>query len=354
LKLELIDTERRILLAESDLYLLHEILYAVGRESMRKLNIKLLAAIVTLTLFLPWSEAAEYPNKTIQIINPFPPGAVTDIVARIVAPKISTLLGQQVVVVNKAGGGGAVGIQSVKDSAPDGYTILVTPPPILLIPIINKNSNFAMKDFTPLSLATSSPNTTVVKSDAPWKSLEDLLADAKKNPGQLTYGSAGPGTTPHFIGELVKLKTKVDMTHVPLGSESAAATAVLGGHVNVAFLTLGTTRSHIEGGTMRALAVASNRRLKDFPNVPTTVEKGFPELNLKIWVGFFAPAKTPPAAINRLAAALGESLKDAEIAASIEKAQALVENLGPAESAKFFSEEERKWSEVARVANISH
>ncbi|HEX2930961.1 MAG TPA: tripartite tricarboxylate transporter substrate-binding protein, partial [Candidatus Binatia bacterium] len=107
-------------------------------------------------------------------------------------------------------------------------------------------------------------------------------------------------------------------------------------------------------GTMRALAVASNRRLKDFPNVPTTVEKGFPELNLKIWVGFFAPAKTPTAAINRLAAALGESLKDAEIAASIEKAQALVENLGPAESAKFFSEEERKWSEVARVANISH
>lgn len=321
---------------------------------MRKLNIKLLTAIVTLTLFMSWSEAAEYPNKTIQIINPFPPGAVTDIVARIVAPKMSTLLGQQVVVVNKAGGGGAVGIQSVKDSAPDGYTILVTPPPILLIPIINKNSNFAMKDFTPLSLATSSPNTTVVKSDAPWKSLEDLLADAKKNPGQLTYGSAGPGTTPHFIGELVKLKTKVDMTHVPLGSESAAATAVLGGHVNVAFLTLGTTRSHIEGGTMRALAVASNRRLKDFPNVPTTVEKGFPELNLKIWVGFFAPAKTPPAAINRLAAALGESLKDAEIAASIEKAQALVENLGPAESAKFFSEEERKWSEVARVANISH
>src|SRR4030095_10020051 len=140
--MELIDTERRILLAESDLYLLHEILYAVGRESMRKLNIKLLAAIVTLTLFLPLSEAAEYPNKTIQIINPFPPGAVTDIVARIVAPKMSTALGQQVIVVNRAGGGAAVGIQAAKDAAPDGYTILVTPPPILLIPIVNKNSGF--------------------------------------------------------------------------------------------------------------------------------------------------------------------------------------------------------------------
>ncbi len=222
----------------------------------------------------------------------------------------------------------------------------------MLIPIVNKNSGFTLKDFTPLTLATSSPNTTVVKADAPWKSLEECIAEAKKNPGQLTYGSAGPGTTPHFIGELVKLKTKIDMTHVPLGSESAAATAVLGGHVNIAFLTLGTTRSHIEAGTMRALAVASNRRLKDFPNVPTTVEKGFSELNLKIWVGFFAPAKTPPAIVKRLAGAMGEALKDPEVAAHIEKAQALVENLGPQEAAKFLAEEERKWSEVAKVAKI--
>ena len=298
--------------------------------------------------------AQDYPSRPITMINPFPPGAVTDIVARLVAPKMSTVLGQQVVVVNKAGGGGAVGIQAARDAAPDGYTILVTPPPILLIPIVNKNSGFTMKDFAPLSLATSSPNTTVVKGDAPWKTLEEFIADAKKNAGQLTYGSAGPGTTPHFIGELVKLKTKIDLTHVPLGSESAAATAVLGGHVNIAFLTLGTTRSHIEGGTMRALAVASNRRLKDFPNVPTTVEKGFPELNLKIWVGFFAPAKTPPAIVKRLAAAVGDSLKDPEIIANIEKSQALIENLGPQEAAKFYAEEERKWTEVAHSAKITN
>ena len=318
-----------------------------------KLNFKL--GVLALVVFSCPAPAAwaQFPTKTVQIINPFPPGAVTDIVARILAPKMSTALGQQVVIVNKAGGGGAVGIQAAKDAAPDGYTILVTPPPIALIPIVNKNSSFTLKDFTPLALATSSPNTTVVKSDAPWKNLEEFIADAKKNPGQITYGSAGPGTTPHFIGELVKLKTGIDMTHVPLGSESAAATAVLGGHVNIAFLTLGTTRSHIEAGTMRALAVASNRRLKDFPNVPTTVEKGYPELNLKIWVGFFAPAKTPPAAVKRLAAAIGDSLKDTEAGATIEKAQALIENLGPAEFAKFLADEERKWTEVARAAKIT-
>src|SRR4026209_1348074 len=215
-------------------------------------------------------------------------------------------------------------MQSSRAAAPDGYTILVTPPPIVLIPIVNKNSPFTLKDFVPLNLATSSPNTTVVKSDAPWKSFEELIAEAKKNPGQLTYGSAGPGTTPHFIGELVKLKTGIDMTHVPLGSESAAANAVLGGPGDITLLTLWTTRSHIEAGTMRALAVASNRRLKDFPNVPTTVEKGFPELNLKIWVGLFAPAKTSGAIVKRLAVALSDTLRDHEVIGQVEKAQALV------------------------------
>jgi tripartite-type tricarboxylate transporter receptor subunit TctC len=296
--------------------------------------------------------AAEYPTKAVQIINPYPPGAITDIVARLLGPKMSTLLGQPVVIVNKPGGGGAVGIQAAKDAAPDGYTILVTPPPIVLIPLVSKSTGFTLKDFTPLTLATSSPNTTVVKKESPWKTLEELIGDAKKNPGQLTYGSAGPGTTPHFIGELVKLKTGADLTHVPLGSESAAATAVLGGHVNVSFLTLGTTRSHLEAGTFRALAVASNRRLKDFPDVPTTVEKGFPELNLKIWVGFFAPVKTPQPIVKRLAEVINESLKDAETVGKIEKSQALVENLGPEETAKFLAAEERKWSEVARVAKI--
>jgi tripartite-type tricarboxylate transporter receptor subunit TctC len=331
------------------------VIFFLKTRNLRRHSVTGLGALAIIVLGTVISAGAqEYPTKTIQIINPFPPGAVTDIVARIVAPKLSTLLGQQVVIVNKAGGGGAVGIQAARDSAPDGYTVLVTPPPILLIPIVNKNSAFALKDFVPLSLATSSPNTTVVKADARWKSLEEVIAEAKKNPGHLTYGSAGPGTTPHFIGELVKLKTKIDMTHVPLGSESAAATAVLGGHVNIAFLTLGTTRSHIEAGTMRALAVASNRRLKDFPNVPTTVEKGFSELNLKIWVGFFAPAKTPPAVVKRLAGAIREALKDSEVITQIEKAQALVENLGPQETAKFLADEERKWSEVAKVAKISN
>jgi len=317
-----------------------------------KLNTKLGVLALLVFSFLAPAAWAQYPTKTVQIINPFPPGAVTDIVARILAPKMSAALGQQVVIVNKAGGGGAVGIQAAKDAAPDGYTILVTPPPIALIPIVNKNSSFTLKDFTPLALATSSPNTTVVKSDAPWKSLEEFIAAAKKNPGQLTYGSAGPGTTPHFIGELVKLKTGIDMTHVPLGSESAAATAVLGGHVNVAFLTLGTTRSHVEAGTMRALAVASNRRLKDFPNIPTTVEKGHPELNLKIWVGLFAPAKTPPNVVAVLNKAAVEAMKDPAVIEKLSSQGAILGGDSPQHFAAFIDSETKKWAKVIKDAGV--
>jgi tripartite-type tricarboxylate transporter receptor subunit TctC len=156
----------------------------MGRCLIKQSGIHLASAMILCSISAAIASAAEYPTKTIQIINPFPPGAVTDIVARIAAPKLSTLLGQQVIIVNKSGGGGAVGIQAARDAAPDGYTILITPPPILLIPLVNKNSGFTMKDFTPLVLATSSPNTTVVKADAPWKTLEDFIADAKKKSGR--------------------------------------------------------------------------------------------------------------------------------------------------------------------------
>jgi hypothetical protein len=212
----------------------------------------------------------------------------------------------------------------------------------LRYPIVNRIPASRQR-LTPLALATSSPNTTVVKSDAPWKNLEEFIADAKKNPGRITYGSAGPGTTPHFIGELVKLKTGIDMTHVPLGSESAAATAVLGGHVNIAFLTLGTTRSHIEAGTMRALAVASNRWLVIFKRADDGRERlsGTQSENLGL-----APAKTCAWRL-RLAAAIG-SLKDTEAGATSSRPK-LDRKSHPAEFAVLADEEQ--WTEAARSEN---
>jgi tripartite-type tricarboxylate transporter receptor subunit TctC len=163
----------------------------------------------------------------------------------------------------------------------------VTPPPILLIPIVNKNSSFTTKDFVPIALATQQPEHDGGESRRAVEDAEEFIADAKKNLGvDLRVGRSRHDAP--FYRRAGEAQDPYRLTHVPLDSESAAATAVLGGHVNIAFLTLGTTRSHIEAGTLRPLAVASNRRLKDFPNVPTTVEKGFPELNLKVWVGFLS------------------------------------------------------------------
>jgi tripartite-type tricarboxylate transporter receptor subunit TctC len=303
--------------------------------------------------YLSWAHAAEYPTKTIQIVNPFPPGGTTDIVPRILTDKLYSVLGQQVVVVNKAGGGGAIGMKTVKDAAADGYTVLVAPPPLVQIPLARKDIGFTYKDFAPINLTAKVYFAMLVKKDAPWRSLEEIIADAKSNPGKLTWGTAGSGTSHHFTLELFKMLTGADLTHVPLGGETPMVTAILGGHVSTAFVTLGTATPHLQAGTLRGLALTSPNRLKEFLDVPTTAEKGYPTLNPKAWVVFLVPAKTPKAVVKRLGDAWREALRDREIIGKFEKAGLTVENLGPEETGRFLADEHKKWTEVARFAKIT-
>lgn len=303
--------------------------------------------------FTSASPAAEYPTKTIQIINPFPPGATTDIVARIVVDKLSSLLGQQVVVVNKSGGGGAIGMKAVRDATADGYTILVAPPPLVQIPLARKDIGFTYRDFAPINLTAKVYFAMVVKKDAPWKTLEEIIAEAKSNPGKLSWGTAGSGTSHHFTLELFKILTGTDITHVPLGGETPMVTAIMGGHITTAFVTLGTATPQLQAGTLRALALTSPNRLKEFPDVPTTAEKNYPTLNPQAWVIFLVPAKTPQAAVKRLGEAWREALKDREVIAKLEKAGFIIENLASEETGNFLAAEHKKWSEVARVAKIT-
>ena len=303
--------------------------------------------------YLSWAYTAEYPTKTIQIVNPFPPGGTTDIVSRILTDKLYSLLGQQVVVVNKAGGGGAIGMKAVRDALADGYTILVAPPPLVQIPLARKDIGFTYRDFTPINLTAKVYFEMVVKKDAPWRSLEEIIAEAKSNPGTLSWGTAGSGTSHHFTLELFKILTGADLTHVPLGGETPMVTAILGGHVSTAFVTLGTVTPHLQAGTLKALALTSPNRLKEFPDVPTTAEKNYPTLNPKAWVIFLVPAKTPQAVVKRLGEAWRDALRDREIIAKFEKAGFMVENLSSEETGNFLAEEHKKWSEVARVAKIT-
>jgi tripartite-type tricarboxylate transporter receptor subunit TctC len=303
-------------------------------------------------LHIPVSHGAEYPTKTVQIINPFPPGAITDILARLLSDRVSSIVGQSVVVINKSGGGGAVGIKAVKDAPADGYTILIAPPPIALIPLVRKSIGFALSDFRPLNLIGTTPAVMIVKADAPWHSLEQFIADAKKKPGQLTFGTPGSGTSGHFTMELFKKETGVDFIHVPLGGEAPVATAILGGNIHTSIIGLGTARTHLEAKSLRALVVTAQKRAKEIPDVPTTFEKGYPVIEANPWFVFFVRANTPPDITSKLAKTFKEAIQDKEIAAKIDKAGVSIENRGPEETAKFLAEQNKRWGEVARVAKL--
>jgi len=318
----------------------------------RFLKVFFFAVTLASLLFGFGVQAAEYPTKTVQIVNPFPPGATTDIVARLLTDKLSAALGQPVVVVNKTGGGGAVGIKAVKDAPADGYTILIAPPPVALIPLARKGIGFELGDFTPLNLLGRTPAVMIVKADSPWKTVEDFIAEAKKKPGQLTFGTPGTGTSGHFAMELFKKETGIDLIHVPLGGEAPVATGVLGGNIHTSIIGMGTVRPHLEAGGLRALVAATEKRVKELPLVPTTFEKGLPAVEASPWFVFFVRANTPPAIVNRLANVFRNTIADKEIAAKIEKAGVSVENIGPEETKKFLAAEHKRWSEVAKIAKL--
>lgn len=318
---------------------------------MRKLT-RLYLLLIPCLLFWTAASGAEYPAKTIQIISNFPPGSNTDIVARILQKKLSTLSGQSVVIINKAGGAGTVGIQTVFVSPADGYTILSSAPVVVIGPLTVKGLPFTFKDFVPISLSVEMPSVLSVKKDAPWKSLEELVADAKKNPGRLTYSSPGPATVPHLAGELFKMATGTDITHIPMDGAPKSMTAVLGGHVDIDFIAYGAQKKFLEAGSLRGLATMSRSPLEEFPDIPTTVKKGYPKLLSSAWVAFFVTAKTPPGIVRKLGEIFKEALNDKEIIGLLKDAGFKTENLGPEEASKFFVEESERLSQAIKAAKI--
>jgi tripartite-type tricarboxylate transporter receptor subunit TctC len=314
----------------------------------------LLGSIVILGIisFPNLSTASEYPTKSIQIIVPFPPGGDTDTTARLLANKLSVLLGQPVVVINKPGAGSTIGIMAVKASPADGHTILAAQTVMVLAPLLAKNIPFNLQDFVPVSLAVTGPNILAVRKEAPWMTMEDLIADAKKNPGKLTYAAPGYGSTGHFAGELFKTTTATNIACVAFDGQAPATTAVLGGHVDIVFTTFAGAFSLMKAGTLRALVAMGTRRSKHFPDVPTTVDKGYAKLVSVAFHAYYVPAKTPKGVVNRLERAFKDALSDKDVAGVLENGGWDVEKLGTEETVRFLAEEQQKWAEVARVAGI--
>lgn len=294
---------------------------------------------------------SEYPSRPIEFIIPFPPGGPADTAARIVQPQLSASLGVPIVLVNKPGGGGALGADYVAKGRLDGYTVYATTNSTLtIITAIQPDLAYRPSDFAPIGSYMADIGVITARAGGSWQTLDEFVAYAKKNPGKLSYGSAGLGTVSFFTMELFKLAYGLDITHVPFQGTGPVKNAIMGGHVTVASSGLSSLAPLIRSGDLVPLVTTAPRRVPAFPNVPTMAEKGFPEASLNIWMGLYLPAKTPREIVDKLARALDRTMKDPAVVAAVEKAGMLVDHHGPEATRRLVeSEHEAVKKVVARL-----
>ncbi|MBB2752218.1 UNVERIFIED_ORG: tripartite-type tricarboxylate transporter receptor subunit TctC [Rhizobium aethiopicum] len=298
--------------------------------------------------------AADFPDHAITMVVPFAAGGSTDVVARIVAQKMSEDLGQQVIVQNVAGAGGNLGAGNVARAEPDGYTILMgTVATHALNPLILKSTPYdPEKDFAPVSLLVVVPNVLVVNPELPAKTVQELIALLKAEPDKYSYASSGNGTPLHLSGELFKSMAGVSMQHIPYKGAGPALNDVIGNQVPIMFDNLPSSSSHIKAGTLRALAVTTAARAPSFPDVPTVAESGIPGYETYTWNALFAPAKTPNEVVMRLNASANKALKDPAVAERMKEFSATIVGSTPDELAAHVKAELAKWGPVVKGANI--
>jgi tripartite-type tricarboxylate transporter receptor subunit TctC len=306
----------------------------------------LAAACVALA---PAAFAQAYPTKPVHIIVAFAPGGPVDVVARLVGNKLGDIIGQPVVIENRPSATGNIATQMVAKAPPDGYTVLANSSAFAVNVSLSPNAGYdAEHDFAPIVQAATQPNVLVVNADFPARTLAELLEMAKTQ--KLAYASPGIGTTPHLTGEhLFRAIAKVDVTHVPFKGAGPAASAVVSGQPPIGSLAVTAPIPFIQSGRLRALAISSGKRHPLLPDVPTFAELGFPEIEEYTWVGFFAPAGTPPAIVQKLNAGINQALKMPDVR---ERLEALTfEPIGgsPQQFADYVRAEVVKWAEVVKV-----
>jgi tripartite-type tricarboxylate transporter receptor subunit TctC len=295
-----------------------------------------------------------YPDHLIRMIVPFPPGGPVDTIARIVTQGLPQILGQTVVIENRAGASGTIGARAVAASPADGYTLLFGNISSLVVtPVVTNNRDFDPdKTFTAVAKTSQNYEVLVVHPDFPAKSVRELVAYAKANPGKLNFGSAGIGNATHLAAELFKQRTGVDIVHVPYKGAFEAVTGVMAGQVQMFFGDIGGVLPLIREGRVRALALSSETRSADLPTLPTMIESGVPGYVVLTYTGVVAPAATPPEIVQKLNAALNASLQTPEAAASLRRIGAESVPSSPQDFAAFLSAERDKWREVVRHAGI--
>jgi tripartite-type tricarboxylate transporter receptor subunit TctC len=311
-----------------------------------------LAALLTPAFF---SEAlALYPDRIVRIVVPFAPGGGTDVIARTLAQEMTKELGASVLVENRPGAGTVIGTQAVAASEPDGYTLLMGTFAHAVNPSLNPKLPYdSHKDFAPVALVARSFNIVVVNPQSPFHSVADLIAAAKADPGKLSYGTFGTGTSAHLAGELFKSLAKVNLTTVPYRGAAPAIADLIGGQIQVMFTTVASAAPLIEGGQLRALAVTSAERSSAFPQLPTVAEGGVPGYAAESWYGLFAPSKTPADVIERLNQAAAVAVKsEAFRKLSVNEGLILIAR-PPEELDRYLRGEEARWRKVIEDAGIT-
>jgi len=309
------------------------------------------ALTLLLALFAPCAAPAQtaYPAKPIRMVVPYPPGGPTDVLGRIVAQKLSESLGQQVNVENKPGASGMIGAELVARSAPDGYTLLTNASIHVINPSLYAKSSFdAIRDFAPVALIAEVPLILVVNPGVPVKSVGDLIALGKAQPGKLNFGSSGNAAAPHLAGESFKIATGVQMQHVPYKGSAPALTDLIGGQVQLMFDSMPSAMPHVKSGRIRAVAVTSARRSPTMPELPTVAESGVPGFDISTWYGVWAPAGTPKDIVNRLSAEIARALRLPEIRERLAGLGAEPVGNTPEEFAAYCQSELAKWSKIVR------
>jgi len=297
---------------------------------------------------------SHFPTKPVRLIVPFAPGGVTDLTARVIAEGLTERLKQPVVVENRAGASGNIGVAMAAQAAPDGYTLVLgTIATQSVNSFLFKNTGFnAEKDFVAVSQVAAFPNVIAVTNNLPVHTLQELIAYARANPGKLNYGSTGPGSSMYLVMEAMKLRYGLDIVHVPYRGSSLIQTALIAGEIQVTADNLSTALPYVQSKQTRALAVTSAERSTAAPDIPTVAEAGSPELGMTSWLGMLAPAKTPAPIVDLLSTNLRAILTNSAAAEKLTRLGATPTGSTPAEFDAFIRAERAKWGKVLQAANV--
>jgi tripartite-type tricarboxylate transporter receptor subunit TctC len=299
------------------------------------------------------AHAQTYPSKPVRLVLPYAPGGIIDYVGRTLAQKLTEILGQPVVAENRPGAGGILGTDSVARSTPDGYTLVLMDPAIVINPTLQSDVPYdVFKNLQTVSIVSSSPEVLVVSPALPVTTFPDLVAYGQANPGKLNFASAGIGTTPHLAGEMFKLRTGIDATHVPYKGIGASFTDMMSGKVQMAFSSIAGALPFTADNRVRAIATTGAQRSSVYPDLPTVAEAGLPGFEVDLWLGVFAPSGLPAPVLARLNADLKKALWAADLKAALAKVGVEPRGTSPDEGATFLRAEFDKWKQVITDGKI--